>query len=580
MARAKKRKRPATPPKGNNPPARQKPASSKQSISNQLVGYIKKLWPLLVALSTIFAWIGIKDLPSAREKLHEWGMIRSFSPAAEGENLILIADFYRVEGISDSDPDREIQRTIKDAAAELGLSDLRVEVEPTRLSVDDQAGAEQLGQRYKAGIIIWGEESSVRITVKYLNLKQPDFDAARVEISETERTQISAPTDPSAYTSFITQNLPGQLTFLALYAIGQSYYEIGDYSKSIDVIERGISSLEPEPITIQGLDRAYFRLGWLYQEFSGDLVKAAKSYDQALFYNEDLSQAYYNRGITRHHLGDQEGAIKDFSKVIELDAEDESAYGNRGISKYAQGDLEGAIRDYDKAITLNPKDPIGYYNRGIARDEQGDLERAIDDYGKAILLDPDYDNAYYNRAIAYWAQGRLKDAIDDFDTAIRINPRRGDAFINKGAILNALGDLKGAIDNYSFAIDLNGKDDVAYYNRAMANYEQANLDQALHDYTIAIGLNPANPNAYHNRGIIRIEQGDLEGAIEDFNEALRQNPGYSEAYYLRAFALDLQGDLKGAIDDLKHYLELNPNAEDRQYTEDWIAELEEKLANQ
>jgi hypothetical protein len=57
----------------------------------------------------------------------------------------------------------------------------------------------------------------VRVTVNYLNLKQPYFHAAEVQISETERTQLA---NPSAYARFVTSDLPGQLTFLSLFAIG------------------------------------------------------------------------------------------------------------------------------------------------------------------------------------------------------------------------------------------------------------------------------------------------------------------------------------------------------------------------
>jgi hypothetical protein len=54
-----------------------------------------------------------------------------------------------------------------------------------------------------------GADTSVRVTVNYLNLKQPYFHAAEVQISETERTQLA---NPSAYARFVTSDLPGQLT--------------------------------------------------------------------------------------------------------------------------------------------------------------------------------------------------------------------------------------------------------------------------------------------------------------------------------------------------------------------------------
>ena len=163
-----------------------------------------------------------------------------FAPAGEDETLILIATFHHTEGVADTDAHNEIRRAIEAAIAELEVTNLRVEVEPTRLTGDDQAEAKKLGERYGASMVIWGADTGVRVTVNFLNLKEPDYGAAAVQISETERTQLA---NPSAYARFITNDLPGQLTFLALFAVGQSYFTQTDYAAAIRVIDRAVAAL-------------------------------------------------------------------------------------------------------------------------------------------------------------------------------------------------------------------------------------------------------------------------------------------------------------------------------------------------
>ena len=139
----------------------------------------------------------------------------------------------------------------------------RVAVSSVPIAADDQdRTASKLGKQYDASMVIWGADTGVQVTVNFLNLKHPDFDAAHVQISETQRTQIA---NPDAYASFVNRDLPGQLSFLSLFAVGQSYYNRNAFVDSIKLIETGIADLAPNRSQIEGLAEAYFRLGWLYQ---------------------------------------------------------------------------------------------------------------------------------------------------------------------------------------------------------------------------------------------------------------------------------------------------------------------------
>jgi tetratricopeptide (TPR) repeat protein len=275
------------------------------------------------------------DIGGAREQLREWGLLPTytptatptptptttptplpFAPARENETLIIIASFYHSEGIPDTEIHNEIRQSIQEAAAELGLSQLRVEVEPTPLQADDGDEALLLGQRYNASIVIWGADTGVRVTVNYLNLKQPDLAAARVRISETEFTQLA---NPNAYASFITQDMPSQITFLSLFAVGRSFFTEERYIDSIKVIEKAIDSLASETEPVDGLASAYFYLGWLYQEPMDDDQQAIIYYSKAVELAPDYATAYNNRGIARMIQGDLEGATSDFAIAAALD---------------------------------------------------------------------------------------------------------------------------------------------------------------------------------------------------------------------------------------------------------------------
>jgi tetratricopeptide (TPR) repeat protein len=301
---------------------------------------------LLVVLVGIIALISAL---SARDPLQEMGLLPTdtptptatptatptltptptppFPPKAEDEVLIVIATFHHTEGVANTAAHDEIKRAIEQEAGSLNL---RVEVAPKSLKADDREGANALGDRYDASLVIWGQDTGVRVSVNFYNRKQPDVHAADVQIEETSRTQIAA---PSEYAAFVTQDLPQQLTFLALFAVGQSYYAEEAYEESARVIEKAVAVLERQADVIEGAADAYFRLGWLYygpHSPLDDLEKARANYNHVLELDFKNSKAYHNRGVIYYVIGEYRQALGDFTHALELNSENATFYYSRG----------------------------------------------------------------------------------------------------------------------------------------------------------------------------------------------------------------------------------------------------------
>ncbi len=405
-----------------------------------------------VVISTLIVLVGVlfgliqagADFGLFTRQVKEWGLVREFPAERKGETLIVIARFYHSEGISDTGAHNEIRRAIENAAQELGETNLRVAVSSVPIAADDQDRAEKLGKQYDASIVIWGADTGVRVTVNFLNLKHPDFDAAKVQISETQRTQIA---NPSAYASFVTRDLPAQLSFLAMFAVGQSYYTQAAYENSITAIEKAITAVTHEGAPSVGLTEAYFRLGWLH-----------------------------------HELNNYEQAIRGYTKAIELDPQLTMAYSNRGLAWFATGDLGAALQDFDRAIQLSPEFAAAYTGRGITRAARHDLDAAIQDYGKAIELDPQDVAAYVNRGNALYWRGKVADAFQDYDKAIQLAPRNPITYSNRGAVRYSQGDMNAAIQDCSKAIELAPSYADPYYIRGLARETEGDKTGAVADF--------------------------------------------------------------------------------------------------
>ena len=519
---------------------------------------------LVVILALVLLVSGLVSIAGgaggARRQLQAWGLLpapRAFAPAAEDEPLVVIATFHQLQGVVDVGAQDEIRRRIRQAADEAGFTGLRVEVEPAQLAAEDQAGARALGERYRASMVIWGEITGVRVTVNYLNLKQPDF-AARVKIEETERTQLTSQADPDPYSSFITQDLPGQMTFLSLFGVGQSFYSQERYDESIRAIERAVAEIGSG--TVEGLAEAYFRLGWLYQHKPDpDKQRAIDRYAKAIELKPDYAMAYNNRGVALAHSGDLAGAIADYDQAIALKPDYAMAYNNRGRARYDGGDLAGAIVDYDKAIALQPAYAMAYNNRGLARYDGGDLAGAIADYDQAAAFSPDDAETYNDRGVARYDSGDLAGAIVDYDKAIELAPAYATAYSNRGVVKAQRGDLAAAIADYDKAIELAPAYALAYNNRGLARHNAGDLAGAIADLDKAIELEPAYATAYRNRGHARRKSGDLAGAIADYTKAGELAPDDAAPLNSLCWTYALEQQAEQALPYCERAVELDPH---------------------
>jgi excisionase family DNA binding protein len=517
-------------------------------------------WPSLAIgafvtiLTLLFALISAgADLGGARQQALEWGLILPFSKAKADETLIVIAAFHRSAGVMDTNAHGEIHRAIANKLAELDNHNIRAEIEPRTIESRDRARAEEIGRQHNAAIIVWGADTGARLEVNFLNLKEPDFDAAEVTISETIRTQLA---QPDAYNQLIINDLPAQVSFLALFTIGQSFYFADNYIEALRMMEAAIVELEKVSNLPTGSLEAYFRLGWLQQVPFRNHETASSSYTRAIELDPNYVSAYNNRGNARYHLGDMEGAIADYTKAIELDPKDAFAYSNRGIVRRNLGDLAGAITDYNKAIELDPNYVYAYSNRGNARSDLGDLAGAIADYNKAIELDPNYVYAYNNRGNARSDLGDLAGAITDYNKAIELDPNDAFAYSNRGIVRLNLGDLAGAITDYNKAIELDPNYVYAYNNRGNARYYLGDLERAMADYTKAIELDPKYVRAFHGRCYALYKLGQYQEALPDCETAVRLDPNDADFLDSRAFIYKALGRRAEAIADFESILEL------------------------
>jgi len=128
---------------------------------------------------------------------------------------------------------------------------------------------------------------------------------------------------------------------------------------------------------------------------------------QAASSGENLSWAFYNRGIAYAKKGDLDRAIADFDQALRLDPDSTFALNNRGAAYARKGQYSEAIADFNEAIRLDSQSATAYNNRGTAYAKLGEYDRALEDFEQAVRLDPKDMSAQNNRRLARQLKGSV-----------------------------------------------------------------------------------------------------------------------------------------------------------------------------
>lgn len=315
---------------------------------------------------------------------------------------------------------------------------------------------------------------------------------------------------------------------------------------------------------------------------NGDFDGAISNYTKAIQLNQNVAEAYNDRGNAERAKGELDSAIADYNQALALQTNYANAYLNRGNVKSQQGDYDGAIADYNQAIEFKPDFAIAYGSRGNTKFIKGDLDGAIADYNKAIELKPDYTDVLFNRRFAEIKKGDTADQASDRTKYLALLSNSPAAYFSSGNIESSF-DLDDAILDYSNAVRLDSHFAAAYENMGYIRYARSAFDsqsgdfdrfssdlkESIFAYTRVIQTQPTNSGAYVYRAQAEKRRHYWPDAIADFKTALNMNLGpdseYSvktnlaDTYCVIAYAEMLTNDSKSAIANYGNAIAVQPD---------------------
>ncbi|KPL26452.1 MAG: hypothetical protein AMS23_01685 [Bacteroides sp. SM1_62] len=278
---------------------------------------------------------------------------------------------------------------------------------------------------------------------------QPDYDRAylaRADAYEKLGMLREAAEDYDRAATFLDKKPE------VFYEAGRLYYELADYDKAIDRLDKSISLkrnyVEPYQVKTNVLmaqeryeealevsDNAltlkettyHFYLHGTVNEKLGRLEYAEADFINAVSEDHRHVPSLLALADVRLRLGKTDFALQHVNRAIQLDNDNQQAYVIRSKVYVKKLDYPNAIDDVSRAILLNPEDTDMYFLRGVFYQDFTQHANALGDFTKVLMLQPDNADALYKRAWSYEQVGNYQDAIKDYEKLVSLSQFDGKA---------------------------------------------------------------------------------------------------------------------------------------------------------
>ena len=200
----------------------------------------------------------------------------------------------------------------------------------------------------------------------------------------------------------------------ALYYLGSSFLERGQFQHAIAVLEKAIKIAGEFFEALHDLATAQAQLG--------DTKLALQNFTKALQLKKDSPELHYNVARLYDEINQLDLALVHYKNAVEIDSAYPEAWCNMGVDLARLRRYEEALQSYDRALNLRTNDATTWSNKGIALYALKRLNDALAAYDRAIQLSPKYAQAWANKAAFLHDQKQYPEAIAAYEEALRLDP--------------------------------------------------------------------------------------------------------------------------------------------------------------
>lgn len=197
-------------------------------------------------------------------------------------------------------------------------------------------------------------------------------------------------------------------------SIGKAYYNLEEYGKAIDVLEKLVAR---NPVT-----SAVIMLGKAYTEVS-DYRKAALVYEKALKNDKANATLWYEYALILTSIPAFEESAAAMEKAVEAGIKQDMAFKeNMAMVYLSTTQYEKGIALIEELLQKKPNDANLMFMAGQAYYKNKSYDKAIGYWERTVIANASNYRALYMTGMAYQKMGKNKKGMDICDQAIAGDP--------------------------------------------------------------------------------------------------------------------------------------------------------------
>lgn len=215
------------------------------------------------------------------------------------------------------------------------------------------------------------------------------------------------------------------------FTLAQAYTLVGEFQIGVNMYNKLLNDLPPEQSEIIIKYISGLICAWAQDLFKkGQYNQAFDKFFEALKYNEENDEVYYQLGKCNY-------LIKSF---------------------------QDSIAHFKRAIAIKPSESQYYFGLGCAYDEMGQTKMAKNAFFDAVNINPTNVKARIAYALSLTKELEYAQSIEQFNIALKYIPTNADTLYNLALAYDLVGDVERAIKFYKSALDNDPKHKEAQHN--------------------------------------------------------------------------------------------------------------------
>jgi len=223
----------------------------------------------------------------------------------------------------------------------------------------------------------------------------------------------------------ISQN-PKETSFV--FTLAQAYGLSEDYQKGINLYQKLLDELPPDNAEIIIKHISNILCAWAQNLFEkGDYNQAFDKFFEALKYNEENDEIYFELGKCNYYIKSIQDSIAHFKRAIAIKPQESKYYFGLGCAYDEMGLIKNAKSAFYDAINIDPMNIKARIAYAISLTKELEYAQSIEQFQEVLKYIPDNADTLYNCALAYEMIGDIERAIKYYKKAIDIEPNHKEA---------------------------------------------------------------------------------------------------------------------------------------------------------